>query len=460
MPRLVVVGGGIAGLGAAWAAVDAANRAGERLEVVVLERERDVGGKARSHREGGWLVEGGPSGFLRGKPEFERLIAAAGMTGAVVPAREAARRRFIYHAGALRQITPSPVALVRAGILGMGGAARLASEVFVPRARPDGRDETVWEFAARRVGAQAADRLVAPMCLGVFGGDAKRLSLQSAFPGMAALERDHGGLIRGLIAKRGRMSAGPLAAFRDGMQSLPLALAERGGFNVVCDTEVTQLRHDGGRWNLGTRRSGTVTADAVVLAVEPWIAAGLVAPIAPAAGAALGAIPYAPMTVVALGFGPAARARIPDGFGVLVGRAEGFRMLGNLWETSLYPGRGPDGGILVRAMLGGAVDRAVASLDDAAVLALAVDEVQRLYRLTETPVFTRVVRIAQAIPQYERGHAARVAAVEGAVRALPNFDITGFGLRGVAFADAATDGMRTGERMAIRLRDAVGAVVA
>ncbi|MEA3245128.1 MAG: protoporphyrinogen oxidase [Gemmatimonadota bacterium] len=460
MPRLVVIGGGISGLAAAWAAADAAHRAGERLEVVVLERDREVGGKARSHREDGWLVEGGPSGFLRGKPEFERLIAAAGMTDAVVDARAAARRRFVYRAGALRLIRPSPVSLVRSGILGVGGAVRLAGEVVVPRARPHGHDETVWEFAVRRIGVQAADRLVAPMCLGVFAGDAKRLSLQSAFPRMAALERDHGGLIRGLIAKRGRMSTGSLASFRDGMQSLPLALAERGGFTVARDVEVMRLGHDGRRWAIATRRSGTVTADAVVLAVEPWVASGIVGSIAPAAATALGDIPCPSVAVVALGFGPAARARIPDGFGVLVSRGEGVRMLGNLWETSLYPGRGPDGGILVRAMLGGAVDPDIASLDDAAVLALAEDEVGRLYGLAEAPVFRRVVRIAKAIPQYECGHAGRVAAVEHAVGALPNLDVTGFGLRGVAFGDAASDGMRTGARMVARLRAAVAAAVA
>jgi len=460
VPRFVVVGGGIAGLAAAWAAADVARRAGRNLHVIVLEREREVGGKARSCREGPWLVEHGPSGFLRGNPEFERLIAAAGMTDAVVTARPAARRRFVYRKGALRPLRASPFALVRSGILGVGGAARLACELFVPRAAADCSDETVWEFAARRIGAQAADRLVVPMCLGVFAGDAKRLSLQSAFPQMASLERNHGGLIRGLAAQRGRTSSGPLSSFRDGMQSLPLALAIRGGFSVVRGAEVTQISHDGCRWNINTARSGAFAADAVILAVEPWRAAGLVAPIAPAAGAALAGISCPPIAVVALGFGPAARTHIPDGFGVLLSPGQGFRMLGNLWETSLYPGRGPEGSILVRAMLGGAIDPDIALLDDVAVLAVAEREVRSIYRLAEAPAFTRVVRIARAIPQYERGHAVRVNTVEGAVRALPRLDVTGFGLRGVGFSDAAADGARTGARMAARLLETLRAEVA
>ena len=120
-------------------------------------------------------------------------------------------------------------------------------------------------------------------------------------------------------------------------------------------------------------------------------------------------------------------------------------MLGNLWETSLYPGRGPDGGILVRAMFGGAVDAAIGELDETEMLALATREVARLYGLSSAPVFAHVVRLQRAIPQYEVGHAGRVAAVDRAVAARPGLAVTGFGLRGVAFGDAAADGFRTGE---------------
>lgn len=446
MARLVVVGGGIAGLAAAWGASAAAREAGMPLEVVVLERAVEVGGKAQSVARDGWLVEEGPSGFLGGRPEFDGLVGVAGMSDDVVAARPAAKRRYVYRAGRLREIRPSPVALARAGILSVGGVMRVAAEPFVPRARANGHDETVWEFAARRLGRQAADRLVAPMCLGIYAGDAARLSLASAFPRMAALEQEHGGLIRGLIAKRGRMSSGALASFRGGMQSLPLALAARGGFVVRRKAEVRSIQRVGAGWIVSTA-DAAVPADSVVLAVEPWVAARLVAHLHVHAAAALDAIPCPPIAVVALGFGPDARSRIPDGFGVLITRGEGLRMLGNLWETSLYPGRGPEGGILVRAMFGGAMDPGIANLGDDELLALARDEVRRLYALDAAPVFTHVVRIPRAIPQYDRGHALRVEAVGAAEEALSGLAVTGFGLRGVAFADAATDGVRAGRRM-------------
>lgn len=452
MSRLVVVGGGISGLAAAWSAADTARRAGFGLEVIVLERGDDVGGKAWSIARDGWLVEGGPSGFLGGRPEMDRLLAASGLGDEIVTARESAKRRFLYRAGALREIRPSPVGFARSGILSAGGLMRLMMEPFVPRAPENGGDETVWHFAARRLGAQVADRLVAPMSLGIFAGDARRLSLASAFPKMAALEREHGGLIRGLIAKKGKTSAGALTSLRHGMQSLPRALAARGGFTVQRKAEVRAIAPDGAGWTVSLAGSaGPIAADAVILATEPWMSALLLAPWHEGAARALERIPCPPVAVVALGFGPSARAKVPDGFGVLIARGEGFRMLGNLWETSLYPGRGPEGGILIRAMFGGAVDPSIGDDSDAAMLALARDEVRRLYGLHDEPVFTQVVRVPRAIPQYEVGHRERVSTVEGALASLSGLAMTGFGLRGVAFADAASDGVRTGERVAASL---------
>jgi oxygen-dependent protoporphyrinogen oxidase len=447
MARLVVVGGGIAGLAAAWSARCAAARAGVTLDVLVLERGREVGGKARTITRDGWMMEGGPSGFLGGRAELDTLIRASGLVEETVAARGAAKRRFILHAGRLREIKPSPLGFAKSGILSFGGLLRLGAEPFVPRSR-GADDETVWAFAARRLGVEAADRLVSPMTLGIFAGDARRLSLASAFPKMARLEREHGSVIRGFIARRGKMSAGPLTSFRAGMQSLPRALAANGGFRVRCGARVERIDRVGAGWLVSIEGDGTaIEADAVIVAAEPWAAAALIQSLDAPAGAALAAIPCPPVTVVALGFDASARDRIPDGFGVLIGRGEGLRMLGNLWETSLYPGRGPAGGILVRAMFGGAVDASIGALDANEVLALARQEVAKLYGLTVAPVFEEVVRLDRAIAQYEVGHGGRVAAVERAEQSMPGLGVTGFGLRGVAFGDAAADGVRTGERI-------------
>ncbi len=444
--RLVVVGGGIAGLAAAWAARQAAGRVSGGLDVLVLERGPDVGGKARTLTRDGWLVEGGPSGFLGSRPEMDRLIAGCGLSADVMRADEAAANRFIYRAGRMRQIVANPLGFARSGILSVRGLARLCAEPFIRR-RSDVRDESVWAFAARRLGAEVADRLVSPMALGIFAGDARRLSLPAAFSRMAALEREYGSLILGMIAKRGRTSSGPLTSFRDGMQSLPRALARRGGFAVRCRAEVCALVRTESHWRVAvTGDAETIPADAVILAGEPWASAALLRTHDASLAADLDAIPCPPVAVVALGFGPAVLAQVPRGFGVLIARGEGFRMLGNLWDTHVYPGRSPNGRLLIRAMFGGAVDAPAGALSEAELSALARAEVARLYGITAAPEFVQVVRVPRAIPQYELGHLERVAHVERALGSLPGIAMTGFGLRGVAFADAATDGVRSGFR--------------
>jgi oxygen-dependent protoporphyrinogen oxidase len=250
-----------------------------------------------------------------------------------------------------------------------------------------------------------------------------------------------------MIAKRGRTSAGPLTSFRGGMQSLPRALARRGGFAVRCHAEVSALVRAGSHWRVAiVGDTETVPADAVILAGEPWASAALLRPLDATLAADLDAIPCPPVAVVALGFGPAVLAQVPRGFGVLIARGEGYRMLGNLWDTHVYPGRSPDGRLLIRAMFGGAVDALAGALTEGELSALARAEVARLYGITAAPEFVQVVRVPRAIPQYELGHRERVARVERALESLPGLAMTGFGLRGVAFADAAADGVRSGER--------------
>lgn len=447
--RIVVIGGGISGLAAAWAAKQEAARARNGLDVLVLERGGQVGGKANSTPRDGWLVEGGPSGYLSGRPEMNRLVEGIGLADDCVPANRAARARFLYRAGRIRRVVPNPVGLLTEGILSPAGVARMLAEPFVPKRRESGDDESVWGFAARRLGAQVADRMVLPMALGIFAGDARRLSLRAAFPRMAALEREHGSVIRGMIARRGSTSSGALTSFRHGMQQLPRALAERGGFTVRCNADVRALRRTGDGWSVVVEGDAeAIPADGVILAGEPWAMAPLLRPHDEQAATELAGIACPPVGVVALGFGPAAAAKLPVGFGLLIARGEGFRMLGTLWETHLYDGRGPAGHILVRAMFGGAVDPDAGALSESELAALARAEVARLYGISETPLLEHVVRVPRAIPQYEIGHSARVARITGAVDALPRLSITGNGLRGVAFADAASDGVRTGEAAA------------
>lgn len=505
---LVVVGAGIAGLAAARAAREAARSRGVRLGIRVLEKAREVGGRAVTVREGGWLLEGGPTGYLDNEPAMDPLVAAAGL--AKLPANDAAARRFLVRGTRMREIRPHPLKFAASGILSPGGLLRLAMEPWRGRgavatamqaaglateggsdsaargaAVPVDLDESVWDFAARRLGPEAADRLIAPMVLGVFAGDAKRLSLRAAFPRMAELEAEHGSLIRAMIAlqkaRRGQGErprggpAGPggaLISFTEGVQALPRALAERGAangdFTIHCGVAVAGLERTGERWRLRLDRapstggipltreadatqpslgSEPLEADAVVLAGECYSTAELLASLVPTAAAELRAIPTPPVTVVGLGLGPEALAAAPRGFGALIQRGGPLRILGMLWDTHLFPGRSPDGTLLVRCLLGGAVDPEVCALDDEALVELVRTDLARVLGPPVTaapPRFTRIVRWPRAIPQYELGHVARVKRIEAAIAEHPGLQLAGNYLSGVAFTKAAKSGSEAG----------------
>ncbi|MGH7582815.1 MAG: protoporphyrinogen oxidase [Gemmatimonadales bacterium] len=446
MRRIVVIGGGISGLAAAWTA---RATAGADTDILVLERGAAIGGKAQTVVRDGWLVETGPTGYLSTHAEVERLVDAAGLRGEVVRANASAARRFVYHAGRMRRITSNPFGLVVNGILSPSGAFRILREPWIPRRAADD-DESVWAFANRRLGSEVADRLVAPMAQGVFAGDARQLSLRAAFPKMAALERDYGSLIRALIARRGRMAAGRLQSFRSGMQALPRALATSGAFTVRCNSDVNRIERNGEQWLVTVADAKPVVTDVLIVAADVSHLAQLISPVAPTAARQVESIPAPHVAVVALGFTDDAAGRVPQGFGVLIRRGEGVRALGHLWDSRIFPGRAPENGALLRAIYGGAVDPVIADVTGGELLSIARDEAKKLYGIAAEPAFTHVTRWAHAIPQYVLGHRGRVAQAEEALQLVPGVLLAGSALHGISFGDAVASGVRAG-MAAVRL---------
>jgi oxygen-dependent protoporphyrinogen oxidase len=471
--RLVVVGGGISGLAAAWKARQVLPP-GE-LEIVVLEADDEVGGKARSLRVGdGYLVEGGPQGFLNNEPVLDELMQSAGLGEERIEADQSAARRFVLRRGKAREVAMNPLRFATSGLLGPTGLVRIALEPFVPRRRAPkgsdeatsyraGMDESVWQFAARRLGKQAADRLISPMVLGIFAGNARSLSLESAFPKLHALEQNHGSLIRGALAirreRKEKMSVGPpgaLTSFRSGVQTLPRAVAAAVDCDVRCGTRVARVepRAEGGYRLALAGASEPLDADAVILAIEPWSMADVLRPALPEVAHDLDGIEAPPVAVVALGYKLGSVKGIPRGFGVLVPRGEGIAMLGCLWESYVFPERSPDGTLLVRAMYGGSVDPESGRLTPAELVDLTRRELRRLFAVRDEPLVEKVVQWERAIPQYELGHAPRVRRIETALAGLPGLFLAGNGLYGVSFARAAAVGAEQGRAAARWLRAA------
>ena len=434
MKRVAVVGGGIAGL----AVAHAVRR--RDAEVTVLEASSRPGGNIRSERVDGYLCEWGPNGFLDSVPETLALARDLGLAERVQRSDDRARRRFIFRDGRLHVLPGGPAAFLRSGLLSWRGKLRIAGEPFAA-SRPAG-DETIHAFAARRIGREAAEVLVGSMVSGVFAGDARALSLRACFPTMWQMETDHGGLFRALLAKvrqrrvrRGDALGSPLGtltSFRDGTEELVGAAATALGPSLRLGARVTGLRRAGSCWRVEAEGDGDLEADAVVLAGPPSESARLVGDVDDPLAAELAAIPSAGLAVVALGFDESRLAAPLDGFGFLVPRGEGPRILGVLWDSSIYPGRAPSGRALLRVMIGGALDPLAVRLDDAELLAVVRRDLQATMGLSADPDFVRVFRHPLGIPQYVVGHLERLARIEERLARLPGLHVAGNGYRGVA----------------------------
>jgi protoporphyrinogen/coproporphyrinogen III oxidase len=454
--RVVIAGGGIAGLSTAFELTR--DGAGE-IDVTVLERAARPGGNLRSEQVEDYLCEWGPNGFLDNVPETIELVRALGLSDRLLPANDGAKRRFIYRHGRLHVLPGGPLGFAVSRLLSVRGRLRVMGEPFAARRR--GGDETIHAFASRRIGEEAADVLIDSMVSGVFGGNARELSLRACFPKMWEMETEHGGLVKAMLAKRRERHArsgapmgapgGHLTSFTGGIEDLVHGLARALGPRVRTACAVRRVRPltpgGGDGWLVDLDDGRSLETDAVVLAGSSSMSATLVDGFDDGLARVLREIPTAPLAVVCLGYETARLDRPLDGFGFLVPRGEGIGILGALWDSSIYSGRAPEGRSLIRVMIGGAHDPAAITLDDEALIGLARVDLQTTMRLTIEPVFTRVFRHPGGIPQYTVGHLGRLAAIDERLAAHPGLFLAGNSFRGVSINACVADAGPLAERV-------------
>ncbi|MCC7126717.1 MAG: protoporphyrinogen oxidase [Acidobacteria bacterium] len=446
--RVVVVGAGITGLAAAATLQAHARRARQPLDLTVVEHAPRAGGHVRTIHADGFVIEAGPNGFLNREPEVLALVDEMRLTPRLVSARPEAARRFILRNNRLCQVPSSPASLITTPALSWRGKLRLAMEPFAPG--PPGGDETVYAFASRRIGAEAADMLVDAAVSGISAGDSRALSLRSQFPMMAEMERDYGSLVRAMFSRRSSGKGPPvLLSFDRGMAALPDALTARLGDALRLDWPVQQVRRDDREWIVRGPR-GEVRADDVLLATPARVTATLMRAQDQALAAALGATPYAGVGVVALGYRVTDIPRALDGYGYLATRGEGLTTLGVVWESSLFPGRAKDGTVLVRAILGGSRTPSAVDSGESALVETARAELRRVMQVTAEPLHVSAVAWPQAIAQYVVGHEERVRDIRQRVAAFPGLSVCGTGYDGVSFNHAVKAGRQWAHRLAER----------
>jgi oxygen-dependent protoporphyrinogen oxidase len=439
MARVIIVGAGISGLATA-AFLDG-------VDTQVFEASDAPGGNVRTDRIDGRILDRAANGWLDSEPAMAKLLDQLNLTDQIIPVNERAEIRWIYADGKMQAAPLSPREMLQTSLIPWWAKLRILVEPFIFRVRK-GNDETVAEFVSRRLGRWFVDRFVGPMVAGIHAARPEDLSLKAAFPKMAAMEQEYGSLFRAMLAKkRGGVPSGHLQTLQGGAGQLTDTLAQHLGERLLCDTPVEGLSQSKDGWVVHTK-SGEHHADAVVLACPAPAQAKLMRGLDAAVAEALDAIEYAPVTVVVSVWAAGSFDQAPKGFGVLVARGEDVGVLGTLFTSCAFPQQCPEGEIILRTIVGGAVDPKAAALPHEQLLKRVFSAQEKFLGTQRAePILVRVYRHEAGIPQYAVGHTTRTAVVDAAEAKFPGLFFAGNHLNGIGVKDCAGTGHRIAQNV-------------
>ncbi|MBI3378943.1 MAG: protoporphyrinogen oxidase [Nitrospirae bacterium] len=458
--RLTIIGGGISGLSLAYFLLERE----PSLDIIILESEKRAGGKIWTEKVNGFLCEGGVNGFLDNRPKTLELASKL----LINPLRstDAARKRYIFSGGKLNLLPESPVSFLTSDLLSLYGRLRVMYEFFAPRGRAE--DETLADFARRRLGKEAYEKLIDPMASGIYAGNSELLSLKSCFPKIFNLEEKYGSLIKGMIklqrardkerrtdklqtpnsklqTKVGAGPGGTLTSFHDGMgmmvDSLKSSLKER----LRAGSKVVSVERKNKGYAVHLSDGMVVETEILVIASPAYSAAEILKNLDRPLSSVLSEIPYPSVSVVCFGYRKERIADKLDGFGFLIPYKERRKILGSLWDSSIFPGRAPDGYALLRSMVGGARASELAMQDDSRLMDVVAEELKDIMDIKVQPDFVKIYRHEKAIPQYNIGHDRKLKAVDEMLLKYKNLYLTGNAYRGIGVNDCIENSYKLAE---------------
>ncbi len=456
--RIVVIGGGITGLAAAYRLTERSRSVRLPCDVLLLEAAPQLGGLISTARRDGFIVESGPDAFITTKPWALDLIGDLGLSERLIGTNPERRRTFAVRGEALHPLPEGFLLLaptriwpfLRSRLLSWRGKARTLLDLRLPRRRSDA-DESLASFVRRRFGREALARLAQPMIGGIYTADPERLSLRATFPQFLEMEARHGSVIRALRREQSAASPadqavtgaryGLFATLDDGLQVLVDALAERLPAGAVrLSTPVAGVAREGARWAVRLRDGAVVGADGVIVTTSAFQAARLLRDLDPDIGRELEAIPYASSLTVNLAYRREEVAHPLDGFGFVVPSCEGRSIIACSFSSVKFPNRAPAGHVLLRAFAGGALQPEPLEWDDRTLLTAVHRDLEELLGIRSAPLWSHVARHPRSMPQYHVGHLRRVQALEGHLNRWPTLKLAGNAYRGIGIPDSIRSG--------------------
>jgi oxygen-dependent protoporphyrinogen oxidase len=452
MKPVAVIGAGITGLTAAFYLQRKA------IPVVVYEAANRVGGVIQSLRQDGFLAEFGPNTILETSPKIGQLIKDAGLYSRRLDPAPKAEARYVVRYGRPIAMPSSPLGFFTTKLFTRKAKWAVLREPFVPPRR-DGTEESIADFVVRRLGHEFLDHAIDALVAGVYAGDPYKLSVLQAFPKLAQLEARYGSLIKGqVLGARDRKKRGEIAkdrapkfSFDDGLQVLPETLAQQLGPAVRLNRTVTKLIQAGDSWAVELQegnQTSRVEHSAVIYAGTAYQLAelGLESRV-PFGFASLAEIRYPPVASVVLGFRREDVEHPCQGFGMLIPKVEGFKILGTIFSSSLFPNRAPAGHLTLTSYVGGERYPYLASQPPEKLFALTCDDLRVLLGVKRKPVFQHSVFYPKAIPQYVVGYGRHRELMNDLETHAPGFFLAGHYRDGVSLSDSIVSGCNVAERV-------------
>jgi len=476
--KVIIIGGGAAGLGAAYKVRRAAG-AGVDVDCVLIEKDERLGGKlvtdiVRDAEGGEYVVDGGSDAFVSGKPAIARIATMIGIADEMVPAREENKktlivkgRRLIEMPDGIMMFAPTKlVPLATTSLYSWPAKFRMALDWFLPRRvrwaegeTAQAHDETLESFVVRRMGRESLDRLAEPLVGGVHASDPGEMSLAATFPNFLEMEQEFGSVIRGFLNERKKREAmrskyppkpgaKPWAffnTFHRGMQRLTDGMADAVGRDrILTGVRATTLARSGDGWRVSLSTGESLEGDAVIVATEGWAAAELLNDVDTEVGTLLASIPYSSSATVPMAFRAEDCPSDLKWFGILSPMVEGRPLLAVTLSSSKWPDRAPEGRVLLRGFVGGPRNQHLLEMDDAGLIETVRAQIVDLLEMRPDaqPVFASVYRWNGGMPQYTLGHLDRVDEIERRSARITGLALAGGAFRGVGVPNCIESGER------------------
>jgi oxygen-dependent protoporphyrinogen oxidase len=466
MTHVTIIGGGIAGLSAAFYLQKQSREAGKSIDYTLIEQQPRFGGKIITETVNDFVIEGGPDSFITIKPWGTQLCKDLGLSDEIIPTNDEQRNIFILRKG---KLTPFPggyrltvptefVPFVLSPLISPLGKLRMGLDLFIPR-RTETSDESLGSFIRRRLGKETLDRIAGPIMAGIYVADPDKLSMQSTFPQFIEMERQNGSLIKAMQKAKKRTpppnsnNSPPSAMFtslQSGMNELVNALVNQLNGDLHPNCRVSNLRYLSPGFEITLDDSSkSLKTDAVVLAIPAYVAAGLLEQTAPELSQLLRQIRYVSTATISLGYRRADLNGQHDfnGFGFVIPKSENRQILACTWSSTKFNHRAPGDHVLLRAFVGGDSQEHLVNLPDDDLLDLVRSEIAATMNVTATPVAQKIFRWKNGNPQYDVGHLDRVAKMEALAATIPGLYLTGSAFRGIGIPDCVKSARTTVEQI-------------